>query len=164
MRNIEGFRNAQAYIVVENNFGNDTDMHWFMAQQNGLNNFEFHVDPRGKLGFHTSNTTKRTMAYATNDLLERRCIHFHQDIITARGASPEAMIRTFIQQASGYKRRVKPGRTADDIPIEFFSGKMGGGKDDVIVAAQIGFNVCASMEREKLEAEEASAQADNAST
>ena len=47
-------------------------------------------------------------------------------------------------------KTVKPGRTADDLPIEFFSGKMGGGKDDVIVAAQIGFNVCASIEREKM--------------
>jgi len=131
VRSIRGLGQAKAIITVEENYGNDADIHWFMAHQYNLHNYEFVRNRKNQVGFHTSNPSKRSMVYAMDDIIVRGALSFHTHMITSRGRDPQFMRERFITQLMGIKRRVKMGRTQEDEPIEYFSGKMGNQQDDL---------------------------------
>lgn len=143
---IEGFRSAKAYIVVEDNYGNDSEIHNFFAENYGMNNYEFVKNKAGNPGFHTSNSAKRSMVYALNAILMKHMLFFHRDMITSRGASPDAMRSRFIKEVMGIKRRTKPGRDVEDEPREYFSGKMGNQQDDIPWAFMFCLQACSLLD------------------
>ena len=143
---ITGFRNAKAIIVVEENYGNDAEIHDFFAANYGLTNYEFVKNKAGNPGFHTSNPAKRSMVFALNTILTNNMLFFHRDMITSRGASPDAMRDKFIKELMGIKRRTKPGRDVEDEPREYFSGKQGNQQDDIPWAFMFCLQACSLLD------------------
>ncbi len=123
-------------MIVESNLANEAMHHQLYVRASGLANVVVLCeDTRERPGFRTTNATKRTMAIQLNEALRQNRIGFYQHLISINGKrDPVAMKRELINQVANFKRVVEPPDKIHQEPKEMYTGKGGGGKDDLVIA------------------------------
>lgn len=113
--------------------------HQAYVVSSGLTKVVVMNEDKERAGVRTTNDMKRTMVIILNDALTHLRIHFYKDMVTVAGKyTTQEMVKKIIQQVSGFHRIVEPPLKLHQQPKEIYNGKMGGGKDDLIMALMLG--------------------------
>lgn len=136
VRTIPGLEGAFAIIVVESNLGNEAMHHQMYIERSKLANVVVMLeDTMDRPGFRTTNASKRTMVIQLNEALRQERLGFYKNMISINGKRDAAdMKKELIGQVANFKRVVEPPVKTHQEPVERFTGKSGGGKDDLVIA------------------------------
>lgn len=136
VRCIPGLEGAYAVLVVESNLANEAMHHQMYVHQSGLSNVVVMCeDTQQRPGVRLTNPIKRTMAIQLNSALQQARIGFYKHLVSVNGKrSPEALKKELINQIANFKRVVEPPAKVHQEPKEMYTGKSGGGKDDLVIA------------------------------
>lgn len=136
VRTIPGLEGAYAILVVESNLANEAMHHQLYVRAAGLANVVVMCeDTQDRPGVRLTNPIKRTMAIQLNEALRQDRIAFYHSLVSINGKrEPAAMRQELISQVANFKRVVEPAAKVHQEPKEFYTGKAGGGKDDLVIA------------------------------
>jgi len=136
VRGIPGLEGAYAVLIVESNLGNEAMHHQLYLRQSGLANVVvMREDTRDRPGFRTTNDSKRTMAIQLNEALRQDRIGFFKNLVSINAKRGHVeMKKELISQVANFKRVVEPPVKVHQEPKERYTGKSGGGKDDLVMA------------------------------
>lgn len=146
VRKIPGLEHALVVLATESNLGNEAMHHEFAIKRSGLVNVcIINEDTDNKAGIRLDNTLKRTMAMQFNIALLGDMVYFHHKLVTlnTKAASPseavDRIIENAIHQMLSYNKIIRPAKDIFAKPKEIYTGKSGGGKDDLIISLQINY-------------------------
>lgn len=136
IRSIPGLESSYAVVVVESNLGNEAMHHQFYLNQSGVSKIVvMNEDTHDRPGFRTTNASKRSMVIQLNEALRGNRINFYDKFISISGnRTPEAVRKEILSQVANFKRVVEPPLKVHQEAKERYSGKSGGGKDDLVLA------------------------------
>lgn len=140
VRTIPGLEGAYAVLVVESNLGNEAMHHQAYIRQHRLANvIVMCEDTQNRAGLRTTHDTKRTMTVQLNEALRNNNIHFYKHMVSINGKrDAAAMKREIINQIANFKRVVEPPTKPHQEPKERYTGKSGGGRDDLVMSLMQG--------------------------
>ena len=135
-------------LSVESNLGNEAMHHQAYITSSGLVKVIVMNEDNNRAGVRTTHDMKRTMVIIMNDAMTHLRLHFYKDMISVNGKhDSKDMIKKIIQQVMNFHRIVEPPVKLHQEPKEIYNGKMGGGKDALLMALMLGLymkNVAAS--------------------
>ena len=120
-------------IYVERNLGFEAEHHKLALQH--LPGVSFRMDPNcDRVGIYTSQTVKHAMSTLLNTMLRDERVHVIKPVVTLDKAN---LIR-LRDQLNVYSYQFKLGVTTFQPDRCAISGKIGGMKDDIAIALQLG--------------------------
>jgi hypothetical protein len=120
-------------IYVERNLGFEAEHHKLALQH--LQGVTFRMDPvSNRVGVYTTQTIKHAMATLMNTLLRDNRVHVLNPLVTQ---DPANIVR-LREQLNVYSYQFKIGITTFQPDRCAISGKIGGMKDDICIALQLG--------------------------
>jgi hypothetical protein len=120
-------------IYVERNLGFEAEHHKLALQH--LKGVSFRMDPgSNRVGVYTTQTIKHAMATLMNTLLRDCRVHVLYPLVTEDTAN----IIRLREQLNVYSYQFKIGITTFQTDRCAISGKIGGMKDDICIALQLG--------------------------
>lgn len=136
VRSIPGLEASYAVLVVEANLGNEAMHHQMYISQHRLANvIIMHEDTQDRAGLRTTHDSKRTMVVQLNEAIRNSNIHFFKRMVSINGKrDAAAMKRELINQIANFKRVVEPPTKPHQEPKERYTGKSGGGRDDLVMS------------------------------
>jgi hypothetical protein len=124
---------SQVHIYVERNLGFEAEHHKLNLGQE--ENVSFRMDPEtDRCGIYTTQSIKHAMAALMNTLLREQRIHVRKPLIAEDPGTPTRLREQMC--IYGFQYKVAPNPFSQDKCC--LSGKVGGMKDDLIVALQLG--------------------------
>lgn len=148
LRMIEGMEQAMVVIAPESNLANEAMHHEYFIKKAGLINVCIMREDRdNKPGIRIDNGIKRTMAMQFNQVLSGNMVYFHEKFVTIKSKSlsnknpADTIIDEAINQFQCYNRVIKPPNDVNGKAKEMYTGKSGGGRDDLVIGAQINYYV-----------------------
>jgi hypothetical protein len=148
VRDLPGLESAFIMLSVESNLGNEAMHHQAYVASAGLTKVVVMNEDRDRAGVRTTNDMKRTMVIIMNDAISHLRLCFYKDLVAINGKRDGKMMRKMVQQqVTSFHRIVEPALKPHQMPKEIYNGKMGGGKDDLLMALMLGLymkNVAAS--------------------
>jgi hypothetical protein len=120
-------------IYVERNLGFEAEHHKLALQH--LPGVSFRMDPTSdRVGIYTTQTIKHAMSTLLNTMLRDSRVHILQPLVTE---DPQNIVR-LREQLNVYSYQYKLGVTTFQTDRCAISGKIGGMKDDICIALQLG--------------------------
>ena len=139
VRNIPGLEAAHVMLSVEANLGFEAMHHQAYIASSGLTKVIVMNEDQERAGVRTTNDMKRTMVIIMNDALSHLRLHFYKDMVAINGKNDsKKMVEMIIKQVISFHRIVQPPLKLHQEPKEIYNGKMGGGKDDLLMALMLG--------------------------
>jgi hypothetical protein len=135
-RSCPEWRHSPVIIYVERNLGHEAEHHRHALKD--LPNVKFRIDAqRERVGVLTTNETKHGMATMLNVFLREKRVHVMQNpsIISL---DPKTALARLNEQLHVYGYQFKGGADTFAKDRVALSGKIGGMKDDVAIALQLG--------------------------
>jgi hypothetical protein len=124
---------STVYIYVERNLGFEAEHHKMNLQKEP--NVVFRMDPESdRCGIYTTQNIKHAMAMLLNTMLREHRVNVRNPLVTADQAT-KTRLRDQMY-VYGYQFKVAPNPFSQDKCC--LSGKVGGMKDDLVVALQLG--------------------------
>jgi hypothetical protein len=129
------WRDSPIIIYVERNLGHEAEHHRHALSD--LYNVSFRVDEsRNRVGVLTTNETKHAMATLLNVMLREKRVHVLGPTIISK--DPKSCLLRLNEQLHVYGYQFKAGNDTFGKDRVAISGKIGGMKDDVAIALQLG--------------------------
>jgi hypothetical protein len=130
------WRNSKVIIYVERNLGHEAEHHRHALKD--FPNVQFRVDlHRSRVGVLTTNETKHGMATMLNVFLREKRIHVWKSPSIV-SLDPKGALARLNEQLHVYGYQFKGGSDTFAKDRVALSGKIGGMKDDVAIALQLG--------------------------
>ena len=135
-RNCPHWRNSPVIIYVERNLGHEAEHHRHALKD--IPNVKFRVDAqRSRVGVLTTNETKHGMATMLNVFLREKRVHVWKNPSIV-SLDPKGALARLNEQLHVYGYQFKAGTDTFAKDRIALSGKIGGMKDDVAIALQLG--------------------------
>jgi len=133
-RNCPQWRNSPVIIYVERNLGHEAEHHRHALKD--IPNVKFRIDAqRSRVGVLTTNETKHGMATMLNVFLREKRVHVWKNPLIV-SLDPKGALASTNNFVYGYQFKGGTDTFAKDRVA--LSGKIGGMKDDVAIALQLG--------------------------
>ncbi len=126
-------------LSVESNLGNEAMHHQAYVVSAGISRVVVMTEDHDRAGVRTTNNMKRTMVIIMNDALAHLRLFFYKNMVAVNGKrDAKAMVKLLQQQVTSFHRIVEPPLKSHQVPKEIYNGKVGGGKDDLLMALMLG--------------------------
>lgn len=136
-RRLPQWRNSQVVIYVERNLGHEAEHHHHALKD--IPNVKFRVDAqRGRVGVLTTRDTKHAMATLLNVMLREQRVHVLQQGGGIVSTDPAGCMKRLKEQLQVYSYQYKAADNTFQQDRVALSGKIGGMKDDTVIALQLG--------------------------
>lgn len=142
LRRVDGLQKAKIILVPESNYAWESQRYGLDIIDRKIPRVYLMAEDEKQQGYRTSQSSKKMMNTLFNRALVAKRIKFHPRLIclskNGRQEAREALIKEFAQ----YKRKIIPRsgpQSEYEKPLEIYTGKIGGGTDDLCVAAQINY-------------------------
>jgi hypothetical protein len=120
-------------IYVERNLGFEAEHHKLALQH--LPRVSFRMDPgKDRVGVYTTQPIKHAMATLLNTMMRDQRVHILHPVVT----EDQANLERLREQLNVYSYQFKLGVTTFQTDKCAISGKIGGMKDDICIALQLG--------------------------
>jgi hypothetical protein len=130
------WHNSPVIIYVERNLGHEAEHHHHALKD--VPNVKFRVDPqRGRVGILTTKETKHAMATLLNVMIREQRMHVLQSPSIV-SLDPKNCINRLQEQMHVYSYQYKAANDTFQQERVAISGKIGGMKDDIVIALQLG--------------------------
>lgn len=136
LRRVPSWKNSRIVIYVERNLGHEAEHHKYALKD--LRGVFFREDPKSeRVGLLTTNDIKHGMATLMNIMLrEQRLCMLKEDKLICLDS--KAFILKLKEQMNVYSYQFKDAKDTFGSGRVALSGKVGGMKDDIIIALQLG--------------------------
>ncbi len=137
---IPGLKNCVRVFIPESNLGFEAQHMEQQMKFAGLlsNNVCVMQEDDNRAGVRMNNQLKRMLANGLQFWLDTRSVCFHKKFFTlTEDSTAELMKKMLVDQLLNYSRILTPSRDPHAPPKERYSGKMGHGQDDLVIALQL---------------------------
>ena len=137
LRKCNAFTNAWVVLIPESNLGFEAQHYIGTFTRERVRDWVvLREGPRGSVGFLTTHDTKEASCKLVHDMLNTKQLSTHPSLVSCSMGSEDAQ-RMLLDQMRRFQVIVQPATSVFGQSRRTFTGKVGGGQDDLIIALQI---------------------------